>query len=402
MSLGVGDLGRLAIASLQSNRLRTCLTATGVFLGVAAASTTLQVQHITALKLKARLAEREAPHVRAWVFSKGRLADLSAIAQQFPAVQAVSGAIPLWGGEAIYRDRRRSVQGQAVTLSYFATTGRQILPGQGRPLLAVDFETYSNTVVIDTVLAAQLFEDENPIEKVFYVRGVPYRVVGVMAAKSQEYSNPEQPVGEFVLPIATQMALTGSQAVEQIAVRPRDPEALSTLEPQLKTFLQQRFPEFTQPPWAQFDLPYTGSNVEDIQAAQRTLRTATRSLLLVGAIALGIAGVGIANITVASTLERTREIGLRLAIGATAQEILLQFLLESVLISLIGGLSAIAAVESVTWLLTQQERFDLPAYQFSGQNSAIALSAALAVGLSSSFIPAWRASRLDPVKALRS
>ncbi|MGB0560411.1 MAG: ABC transporter permease [Spirulinaceae cyanobacterium] len=404
MNLTPLDLGKLAIAALLSNRLRTLLTGSGVFLGVAAASTTLQVQRITAAQIQARLAAREAPQVQAGVWLKSSLDDLAAIQAQFPQrVQSVSGTQEVWGREVVWRDRRVPARGLAVSQGYFATTGRRILPGQGRPLLTADFSQYRNTVVIDGVMAEQLFAEESPLEQVFYLRGAPYRVVGVMETKLDEYSeDAEEPSGQFVLPLSTQMALTGYPDLDQILVRPNNPVDLETLQVDLKAWIQQRYPIYTQAPWSEFDWPHMSTNVEDIQTSQATLRTATRSLLFVGAIALGIAGVGIANITVASTLERTREIGLRRAIGATPQDVLAQFVLESVLISVLGGMGAIVMVETTTWLVTQQPDFNLPSYQFSSRNAALSLGAALSVGLCASLTPAVRASRLDPVKALRS
>ncbi|MEM8640293.1 MAG: ABC transporter permease [Cyanobacteria bacterium P01_G01_bin.54] len=404
MSLTILDLGKLAIAALMSNRLRMLLTGTGVFLGVAAASTTLQVQRITEAQIQARLAQREAPHVQAGVWLRSHIDDLKEIQRQFPErVQSVSGTMRVWGREVVWRDRRRPAQGLAVSEQYFATTGRRILPGQGRPLLAADFAQYRNTVVIDGILAEQLFGVQSPLEQVFYLQGAPYRVVGVMEAKLDESSETaEEPRGQFVLPLSTQMALTGRHDPNWILVRPHDLADLAALQTDLKAWIQQRYPDYTQAPWAELNWPRMSTNIEDIQASQTTLRTATRSLLLVGAIALGIAGVGIANITVASTLERTREIGLRRAIGATARDVLAQFLLESVLISLLGGLGAIVMVETTTWLLTQQTDFGLPAYAFSHRNAGFSLGAAIAVGLCASLTPALRASRLDPVQALRS
>jgi putative ABC transport system permease protein len=286
----------------------------------------------------------------------------------------------------------------AVSDTYFATTGRNIV--QGRPLNATDFEDYRSVVVIDQTMVQQMFGDRNPIGANLYLSGMAWQVVGVMETKISERQEGQE--GEMVIPLNTQMALTGRQAVDYILVRPEKLGDLDRIEGQVKTLLQQRHPEYTQGPFASFDGPYTESNVSDIQADQETLSTATRSLLGVGAIALAIAGVGIANITVASTLERTKEIGLRRAIGATQGDVLLQFVLESVVVSVVGGVIAIATIEGLTLGITRYEPFGLPAYEFNGRNAVLALGAAIAVGIGSSVAPALRASRLDPVKALRS
>ncbi|MGB3495683.1 MAG: FtsX-like permease family protein, partial [Elainellaceae cyanobacterium] len=141
------------------------------------------------------------------------------------------------------------------------------------------------------------------------------------------------------------------------------------------------------------------NNVEDILEQQATLRLASRALTAVGAISLLVGGVGIANIMVASVAERTSEIGLRRAIGATQQEIMVQFILEAVLLSMIGGVGAIATVHALASTVAQQ--FELP-YEFEAEIAAIAISSAVVVGIGSSFFPALQASQLDPVLALRS
>lgn len=394
------DLLGLAVGALARDRLRTGLTGLGVFLGVAATSATLQVQHLTTRNIEAQLDQREAPQVQVFGWGQERIADLEAITQELPGIASVSGITRLgWSEQAIYEAKRVDVRGSAVTLDYFATTGRRIL--QGQPLSERDFAQYQNVAVIDEILALQLFEGADPLGAVFYVQGLPWRVVGVMETKL-EGRGEESRSGQFVIPLSTQMALMGRPTVNQIIVRPIDSADLESLGEQVKTLLRQRHPSYTQGFAAQFDAPYVRINIADIQERQETLRSATRSLLAVGAIALGIAGVGIANIAVASTFERRREIGLRRAIGATAQDVLRQFILESLLISILGGVVAIALVEGITFALITYSPFELPPYQLHWGNSGLAITAAMAVGITASLIPAWQASQLDPVKALRS
>nr|WP_238360582.1 FtsX-like permease family protein [Iningainema tapete] len=141
------------------------------------------------------------------------------------------------------------------------------------------------------------------------------------------------------------------------------------------------------------------NNVSDIIQQQKTLEMASQGLTVVGAMALLVGGVGIANIMIASVTERTAEIGLRRAVGATQQEIMLQFILEALLLSLIGGVVGLGVVHGLTVVVT--DTFKLP-YQFDGAIATVALGSALLVGVGASFTPALRASQIDPVKALRS
>jgi putative ABC transport system permease protein len=143
---------------------------------------------------------------------------------------------------------------------------------------------------------------------------------------------------------------------------------------------------------------YAGNNVEEILKQKETLELASRGLTAVGIISLLIGGVGIANITIAAVIERTSEIGLRRAIGAKRRDILLQFILEAVILSLVGGTAAIATVHGLTVVVA--DTFKLP-YKFETSTAALSLSSALLVGVGAGFLPALRASQLDPVKALR-
>jgi putative ABC transport system permease protein len=139
--------------------------------------------------------------------------------------------------------------------------------------------------------------------------------------------------------------------------------------------------------------------VEDILEQRQVLQLTSRALAAVGAIALLVGGVGIANIMIAAVTERTAEIGLRRAIGATQPEIMLQFMLEAGLLSLLGGAIAIGTVHGLTLIVS--DVFELP-YQFEASTAIFSLTSAMGVGVGASFLPALRASRLDPVKALRS
>ncbi len=401
MSLQLPDLLALALASLRGNRTRTLLSVLGVFMGVAAVQATLQIRSLNQAKIAQQLAEREAPQVQAGVWTFGKTSDVEALRRRFPDAHSVSGLRGVaWDEPAVYRDREANLRLTAVTRDYFETTGRRIL--KGRPLIADDFQRYRNSVVIDTLLAAQLFGELNPLNQVFYLHGAPYTIVGVMEQKNAQWET-DEPLGTAFMPLATQQALTGSDRLGSVAIRPRglpSQAAMEALEAELEAAITELHPQYTQPEYSRY--LYVGSNVAEIIEAKAIAETQSRALLGVGFIALTVAAVGIANITVAAVLERTKEIGLRRALGARQRDILCQFLLEATIISVAGGLAAAIAVDVTTWTLTQQEIFDLPPYQFQPGNVAISLTAAVTAGLASSLLPARRASQLDPVAALRS
>lgn len=306
--------------------------------------------------------------------------------QRLPSLQAVSAENWGGGGAAIFLDRSAESYTIGVTPEWIVTAGLRIV--QGRFITETDYTHYRTSAVIDQFLASQLFREENPLGQRIYFSNRPYTVVGVIESK---LASEEEPTGQLLIPLTTLSALTGRRNVSGITLRPAYLEELRSLQSQAEELVKQRYPDLRS--------YYIENNVEDVLEQQQTLELASQGLLVVGAIALLIGGVGIANISIAAVMERTPEIGLRLAIGATQSDIMLQFILEAVLLSLIGGTMAIGSVHGLAVLIAQ--RFDLP-YQFESRIAALSLSSAIFVGVGASFFPALQASQLDPVKALRS
>ncbi|MBE9180659.1 ABC transporter permease [Oculatella sp. LEGE 06141] len=393
MSLTLVDLFKLTCHSLNSNRLRSALTTLGVFMGVTAVSATLQVGSISRAVIEQRLAEREAPHVTLfpmWVSDRSRqiqfqLDDLEYLQRRLPGLQASSASA--WAGfsQVVYQTRKADSQQVAVSEDFLLTTGQRLV--SGRFFTVGDFASYRPVVVIDQLLATQLFQEDDPIGQRLYADRQPYVVVGVIPTLPNEFSPPE---GQMLVPISFYNALQGTKEIGAINLRPTSLDELEALGDRAKQLLQQRFPG------ADF---YSWNNVEDILEQRKILTLASNALAAVGAISLLVGGIGIANIMIASVTERTSEIGLRRAIGATRPEIMGQFILEATVLSVVGGLVAIATVHGITVIVA--DRFALP-YEFEMNTAAFALGAALAVGIGASLPPAIRASRLDPVKALRS
>lgn len=393
MSLALFDLLRLTYISLRANLLRSSLTSLGVFMGVAAVTSTLVVRNISNATIARQLQEREAPQVIVYPgfdlatgeSAELKLEDLEFLRKRLVGWRAMSASmLAFYSQPVFFEDRQAEADGQAVSQDFLATSGRALL--KGRFFTAADFAKYRPVTVIDRFLAKTLFPNEDALAKRIYVDGRPYFIVGVV---EQKQSNWGEARGLMLIPISIYSAVTGNYVVESISIRPEDPLALDRIGKQATELLAQRF--FGQ------SFEY-GSNVEDIVSQQQLLNMVSLALLAVAAIALIVGGVGIANITIASVLERTPEIGLRRALGAKKRDIMFQFILEAVAVSLLGGIGAIVTVHGVTIVIA--DVFKLP-YQFDSNTAALALSSALGVGVGASFFPALRASNLDPVKALK-
>ncbi|MDB9510740.1 ABC transporter permease [Kamptonema animale CS-326] len=390
MSLSPIDLLRLTCLSLSGNILRSVLTTVGVFMGVAAVSATLQVGSISRAVIAKQLAEREAPQLSIYVWDEEgglKLEDMEFLRQRLKGIQAISTSnwFGFNGNKVVFQAEEAEPSMNAVSQDYLLTSGRQLMAG--RFFSPTDFADYRPVVVIDELLAEKLFKgDGEPVNKRIYSGNLPYIIVGVMESKQPSYGEPK---GEMLVSMSVYKAMTGSQRIQEILVRPYNLKDIKGMEKQAKKVLKQRFPK------AEI---YVSNNVKKILDQQETLELSSRGLLAVGVISLLVGGIGIANITIAAVTERTPEIGLRRAIGATQHDIMLQFILEAVILSLVGGIAAIVTVHGLTTVVA--DVFKLP-YKFDSHTAALALGSALAVGVGAGFLPALRASQLDPVKALR-
>lgn len=390
MSISPLDLIALTYNSMRGNPLRSLLTALGVFMGVASFSATLHLGSIGEAVIERQLAKREAPQLSVWYWTndgrKLQLEDLEFLQQRMAGLEAISTHTKFDSGEVIFQNKQAELSIYAVSPDYLLTSGRKLL--QGRFFYADDFANYRPLAIIDEFLAEELFQGQNPIGQRLYAADKPYIVIGVMETKFR--SEGSKPSGEIVVPVSLYRVVRASREIGKLQLRPNNLEDIKDLEQQAEQLLSQRYPGGYF--WAK-------NNVGDILEQQETLVFVSRGLLVLAIITLLVGGVGIANITLASVVERTQEIGLWRAIGATQTEIRLHFILEAIMLSLIGGTVAIATVHGGTIMIAN--RFELP-YEFQPDTAALALGSSLVVGVGSVFFPALQASKLDPVKALRS
>lgn len=390
----VNNLLFLTFNSLRSNPLRSFLSSLGVFMGVFAISGTLQVSDIGKSFLKKQLQTMELPQIfvsspRSLVTSqpeKYKLEDLEWLQKTLSGWTYITPLENSGTNYIFYRNKKLSIQAQAVAPDFLQVSGRKLISGSF--FTANDFERNYPVVVIDQIVYQTLFRNNNPIGRKIYFQNKSYYVKGVIQTIKNDPASEKQ--GLILIPLSIYQSIKSSPYFEQIIITPIHSEDLEKIQNQAVSLLKKRFKNK--------DI-YAYSNIESIKTLEKVLNIVTIILLLIGGIALVVGGVGIANISIASVVERTSEIGLRRAIGATQKDILVQFLLEATIISMTGGIIAIATVQGITILAVNI--IDLP-YQFNYQIPLVSLSSAVIVGIISSFLPAQRASKLDPVEALRS
>ncbi|MEB3292780.1 MAG: ABC transporter permease [Synechococcales bacterium] len=395
MGIPLFDLLNLTTKSLTANWVRSGLTLLGVFMGVGAVSTTLNIADIADAVIEEQLAQRDKPFLVPYLFGD-ELEDnrLGAKDQQYlkrmvPRIRSISSVTMVdYGATLQYRDRQAAeVQMFGVSENYVETTGRRILTG--RFFSNADYQQYRAVAIVDQKLAQTLFRKESPINQAIFSNSLRFVIIGVVEAKPGGEMG--QSGGTLWMPTTYANSISGGFNFSSLQISAFDLEEIPLLTEQTKQALSRLYPKATVEAY---------DNTSDLLAQRKTQRLAANALSIVGLVALAIGGVGIANITIAAVLERTKEIGIRRAIGATRLEIMVQFILEAVILSLLGGAIAIATVHFATQLVTTT-LFPAP-YRFSQRSTALAMGAAIAVGVGSSFLPALRATRVDIIAALRS
>ncbi len=395
MALSPTDLVTTTLRALGGNWVRSSLTALGIFMGVAAVNATLNIDAISTAQLEEKLAQRDNPHLSFWMFDPSGTKptpqlgdeDYAALRRQVPGIADISQRVRVFAGEVRYQAQvANEVDIEGVSLNFQDTLGRQMLAG--RFFQQSDFDQYYPVAVINTVLADQLFDGVSPVNEGIFVGTIRLTVIGVIETKQRRADR--EPTAKVWLTKNHAEAIVGNFGWGRSQIAIRELQDYRDVETNLTSFLEERYPGFRVRVFG---------NAKDLHQQEEQQRTSARILKVVGILALVIGGVGIANITVASVVERTREIGLRRAIGATDWEVMLQFITESTLLSLIGGTLAIATIHGLTKVATTQV-FEAP-YTFRTQDAVISMGAAFVVGVGSSFFPALRVTQIDVVQALR-
>lgn len=400
MPLSPLDLLICTTKDLGGNLVRSALTTLGIFMGVAAVNATLNINDISRAQIAEKLAALDNPFLVPQVVNMvdgfydtaegvPTPEDLDAMAQKFPNIASISQVTQIWGNMTVQYEGQmvNDADVSGVSENYQRTTGRKIL--QGRFFNKNDFSEYLPVAVLSQLLVDQLFQGADPVGQGIYISGVRLTVVGVI--ENKDNSSFGKPRGELWLTNNYSSALAGGYTYQSHQIALRNLESYQLVQDQIKEFLTQRYPN---------SMVAVYGNARMLHKEDQQQRNSSRILLVVGLLALVIGGVGIANITVASVMERTREIGLRRAIGATDLEVMSQFMMEAVILSMVGGMAAIATVHILTQTATTTLFTDAP-YRFKIENAALSMAAAFGVGVGASFFPALRVTQIDVVQALR-
>ena len=312
--------------------------------------------------------------------------DEVALAHRALSLDGVSGIVN-GGGTLRYGTRRRDTFVIGVAERFDEI--RQMRVDQGRFFTADDLEAHRRFTLLGRTAVAELFGEENPLGKVIKISDSEFRVIGVMEPKGNTLGIDLDDLA--FIPATTAMDLFASDSLTNILIRARDKANMNAAIDEITDILRRRHND---------QVDFTIISQDDMLATVNgIMATMSLVLLAIASIALLVGGIGIANIMLVSVRERTREIGVRRAVGAKKMHILLQFLTEAVVISLIGGMIGLILGATIIGLARVVSP-GLP-IQLSPKIIGIAVGFSAAVGVLSGVVPARRAANLDPVEALR-
>jgi len=401
---------RIALRALRVNKLRSVLTMLGIIIGVGAVIASVSI----GAGAQARIAEQiqslgsNLLIVLSGSVTSGGLRmgfgsqltitedDSLAIAREVPAVQ-VSAPSTRGTAQIVYGNLNWSTIIQGVTADYFEARDWPIIAG--RAITQEDADGATKVALIGLTTMQNLFGDADPVGQIIRVKKVPFTVIGVLGRKGQNSWGQDQD-DIILMPLSTakKKVLGTSQAnpraVGAISIKIRPDEDMAEAETQIRALLRQRH---RLQPYQEDD--FWLRNLSEVQQTQEdSSKVMTRLLAGIALVSLIVGGIGIMNIMLVSVTERTREIGLRMAVGARGRDILFQFLIEAVTLSLIGGLLGIALGIGGSQLMNYLAEWRT---LLAPEAVVLAFGFAAAIGIFFGFYPARKAARLDPIEALR-
>jgi putative ABC transport system permease protein len=408
--MSVLGLLRVAMRALAVNKLRSILTMLGIIIGVAAVIVMIavgagaqkrveeQIRSLGSNLLLILSGTTTSGGVRMGFGSNLTISedDALAIPREIPETMAA----PALRGTAqlIWGNQNWSTVIFGVTPEYIDV--RQWELASGRSFDATDMAGATKVCLVGQTVARQLFGGADPLGQVIRVRRVPFTVIGVLESKGQSMMGSDQD-DLILMPISTARKrvlgasnLAKQRSVGTIWVKVAEGYDMKAAEEQVRSLLRQR--HRLQPGQ---DDDFSLRNLEEVAATQEaSSRVLAVLLAAVASVSLVVGGIGIMNIMLVSVTERTREIGLRMAVGARTRDILGQFLVEAVTLSLIGGVAGIAIGVATAVAIAEFAGWRIV---LSPESVVLAVAFAFAIGVFFGFYPARKAARLNPVEALR-
>jgi putative ABC transport system permease protein len=401
----LGSTFKVAGRAVRKNKLRSVLTALGIIIGVGAVIAMVSIGNGAKAQVQAQIASLgqnilqvfsgsiTASGIRTGFGGAGtlKIEDAEAIRREVPGVVAVSEEVSSTAQVAAGNQNWFTrILGESA--EYFDI--RQWPIAEGAAYSSQDVRSANKVCVIGHTAAYNIYGDEDPIGQVLRIKGVPFVVTGVLAQKGFSLQGTDQD-DVVIMPYTSAMKrVAGGTTLRNINVQIGSEDQIDSAQQQIVSLLRQRHNIRSGR-----DDDFTVRNQQEVaDTANATANVMTGLLFAVACVSLVVGGIGIMNIMLVSVTERTREIGVRLAVGAHGRDILTQFLIEAVVLSAMGGVIGIAAgivASKVISMIKNWPTVISPLWML------IAFLVSAAVGIFFGFYPAREASRLDPIEALR-
>ncbi len=398
---------KMALISLKVNKLRSGLTSLGIIIGVSAVIIMLAVGTGTSTKITkdmeamgSNMLTIRSSAAKSGGVSQGSgsrptltIKDADAIRKNATGVIAVA---PVLSGtqQVTYGNQNWSTTVYGTNSAYLYIKSYEI--DFGRKFIKEDIQNSAKSAILGSTVASELFGDLNPINKIIRIGGIPFKVVGVLKTKGQ--SGPMDNDDLIFIPITTaQKKVFGTDfpgMVKMIMVKTRDAEDMDQAESDIAEILRMRH-HITKYQTDDFDIRNSADFQERLKSSAQTFAVL---LFSIASVSLIVGGIGIMNIMLVSVTERTKEIGIRMAIGAKASDIRLQFLIESFILSIFGGIVGVIVGIIGAKLVDVFSNMTIVISMFS---IVLSLGFSGFIGIAFGYYPAYKASLLNPIDALR-
>ncbi|WP_311315220.1 MULTISPECIES: ABC transporter permease [unclassified Bacillus (in: firmicutes)] len=389
IGLNLNESMKMAIRSIKTNKVRAFLTMLGIIIGVASVIVLVSIGQGSSQSVQDEINSLGTNLITVSVTDTDSVELTDDTIEQFKELSGISEVAPVVTGRVYAKNGEAASQVlmTGATSSYLSV--RDLELSQGRFLTDMETELRSKVVVLGSNTATTLFENQKAVDQNVLIGGVSYRVIGVLKSVGTSMGSSGDDV--IIAPITTAERATGSTTIGTVYLKAENENIMDRAMYQVQGAMTTSFPEQSD--------NYSVSNQEDLMDTMSSVSdTFTLMLGGIASISLLVGGIGIMNIMLVSVSERTKEIGIRKAIGANRKSILLQFLIEAMVLSCFGGLLGVGIGLGIAKLISV---FTSLTISYSWSVTLFAFLFSILIGIMFGVFPANKASKLNPIQALR-
>ena len=396
---------KIAVRALKKNVMRTSLTMLGIIIGVAAVIAMVSIGNGAKAQIEANIAALGQNTIMVWSgnFRRGGVSmgfgsagtltkeDMMAIQREVPGVLAISPEVRTGAQVAAgSQNLSTSILGVSATYPEF----RNWTFASGGPFSEQDVNGQAKVALIGKTTATQLFGESDPVGQTIRIKNVPFTVVGLLNPKGAGFGGQDQDDVIMIPWTSALTRLTGGTTFRNLTLQGASADQLEEISEDITSLLRQRH-RLQEGVDDDFSIR---TQTETLETFTSTAKTMTMLLGSIAGVSLLVGGIGIMNIMLVSVTERTREIGIRMAVGAKSGDILSQFLAEAVTLSLVGGIAGIGIGVGISRLISVKMGWPVLT---SSNAITVAFLFSAAIGIFFGFYPARKAAQLDPIESLR-